>query len=237
MSYRLWYWPNLPGRGEFIRLPMEAAGIAYSEPAREAEDGFAAVIAFLGGMEDRPARAVPVLETGQENIAQTPNILAFLGEEHGIGPSGTRERRYLNQIQLDIADFVEEVHLTHHPIAVMLYYEDQKAEAARNAEAFRHDRIPAYLGYFEKAARANGGDWLVGDRWSCGDTSVALLLAGMDYAFPQRMAALSGEFPKLQAIRQRVFAMPGIAAYRASPRCQKFGMEGIFRHYPELDAA
>lgn len=236
MSYQLWYWPDIPGRGEFIRLPMEAAGIAYSEPARTAADGLAAVAAYLETLDQQPAFAVPLLDTGSEQIAQTPNILAFLGEEHGIGPAGAAQRRYLNQLQIDMADFAEEMHSTHHPVSAYLYYEDQKAEAARVAEAFRTDRVGKYLAHFERAARTSDGDWLVGDEWSCGDTSMAQLLDGLCYAFPRRMAILAPEFRKLQTIRRKISALAGIVSYRQSSRWQAFNQEGLLRHYPEHDA-
>ena len=44
--YRLYYWPGLPGRGEFVRLVLEQAGAAYVDVARlPAADGGGAVIA------------------------------------------------------------------------------------------------------------------------------------------------------------------------------------------------
>ena len=130
MSYALWYWPGLPGRGEFVRLVMEGADIAYTEPARAPglsnDDGMTKVAEHLAAMENRPAFAVPLLELESESIAQTPNILAFLTEMHDIGTKDAAARRYMNQQQLDIADMTEEVHGVHHPIATSLYYDDQK---------------------------------------------------------------------------------------------------------------
>ena len=35
MPYDLWYWPSIQGRGEFVRLPLEAAGIEYRDRARD----------------------------------------------------------------------------------------------------------------------------------------------------------------------------------------------------------
>lgn len=237
MTYVLWYWPGLPGRGEFIRLPLEAAGIAYSEPARAADDGFKAVQDHLESMAAQPAFAVPLLETGTQAIAQVSNILDFLVEEHGLGPADARSRRYLNQLQCDMADLTEEEHSVHHPVATSAYYEDQKDAAQQAAKAFREERIPKYLSHLEAAARASDGDWLMGAHWSTGDMSVAYLLDGLHYAFPQRMAGLSGEYPALERIRTNVSALDAIAAYRASDRWQPFGENGIFRDYPELDAA
>ena len=37
--YELLYWPGIPGRGEFIRLAFEAAGVSYKDVANESEDG------------------------------------------------------------------------------------------------------------------------------------------------------------------------------------------------------
>ncbi|WP_299309300.1 glutathione S-transferase [uncultured Croceicoccus sp.] len=241
MSYDLWYWPGLPGRGEFVRLVLEAADIAYTEPARASglstDDGMSKVAEHLAAMKSRPAFAVPLLETAGESIAQTPNIIAFLTEEHDIGTNDAAARRYMNQLQLDIADMTEEVHGVHHPIATSLYYEDQKDAAMQAAEDFRENRIPKYCNHFEAAVQANGGDWAIGKTWSGLDASLAYLLDGLHWMFPKRMAALAGDYPKLHAIRDAFFALPRIAEYRKSDRCQPFGKEGIFRNYPELDAA
>ncbi|MXP25441.1 glutathione S-transferase [Altererythrobacter indicus] len=237
MAYDLWYWPTLPGRGEFVRLALEAAQIPYKDRAREVEDGFSAIPQHLDAMDTRHAFAVPLLETGSESIAQTPNILLFLAQEHGLGPKDAAGIRYLNQLQCDIADMVEEVHAVHHPISTSLYYEDQKDAAKLAAKHFREERIPKYLSHFERVASAHDGDWLLsGEDWSTGDTSIAYLLDGLHFMFPKRMNALAPEYPRLHSIRDQIFALDAIAAYRSSDRCASFGTEGIFRNYPELDA-
>lgn len=45
MACNLWYWPTIQGRGEFIRLSLEATGIDYRDRARI--DGEKALIADL----------------------------------------------------------------------------------------------------------------------------------------------------------------------------------------------
>jgi glutathione S-transferase len=102
------------------------------------------------------------------------------------------------------------VHQVHHPVGVGLYYEDQKAEAARFAEEFREKRMPKFLGWFERSV---AGEWLAGDRWSYGDTSIFQLIEGLHYMFPKRMKAIEGDYPKLIAIRDRVAGLPGIHDY------------------------
>jgi glutathione S-transferase len=38
-AYELLYWPGMPGRGEFVRLAFEAAGVSYKDPSNESKDG------------------------------------------------------------------------------------------------------------------------------------------------------------------------------------------------------
>lgn len=230
-TYKLWYWAEIQGRGEFVRLAMEAGGIAYTDMARE--QGSDRLIADMKGRTDRPPFAPPYLDTGEQVIAQVANILLYLGDRHGIAPSDDAARRWLHEVQLTITDFIAEVHQVHHPVGVGLYYEDQRAEAARFAKEFREARMPKFLGWFERSVT---GDWLAGDRWSYGDTSLFQLIEGLHYMFPKRMKAIESDYPKLLAIRDRVALLPGIAEYCASDRRIGFNTQGIFRHYPELDA-
>jgi glutathione S-transferase len=234
MSYKLWYWPSLQGRGEFVRLALEGAEIAYEDCARKVgEEG------LLADLNDRTGRtpfAPPYLELDGLVIAQVANILMYLGERHGLAPSNMADRLWLNQLQLTIADLVAEVHNVHHPVAMMDYYDDQKPEAARAAKQFREARMPKYLGHFEDAAQANTGDWLIDHKWTYADTSLFQVIEGLRYMFPQRMKTLEPDYPNLVRIHDQVAALPGIKAYLKSDRRVAFNTDGIFRAYPELDA-
>ena len=234
--YDLWYWPSIPGRGEFVRLALEAGGIAYRDRARI--EGEKALVADMK-VRQQDGRfapfAPPYLVAGDVVIAQAPHILAWLGDRHDLAPRDEPTMLWLIQVQLTIADMVAEVHNVHHPVAVSAYYEDQKAEAARAAGVFRDERMPKFLGWFEAAL--GEGAWLGGERWSYADLSLFQLVEGLAYAFPRRMAALRVEIPKLLALRERVRALPELADYLASDRRIPFNEDGIFRHYPELDGA
>ena len=232
MTYDLWYWAEIPGRGEFVRLTLEAAGIAYRDMARE--QGSDAMMKDMASRRPRPF-APPYLVAGDLCIAQTANILRFLNERHGLGPAEEAGRLLLHQVQLTIADLVEEVHGVHHPVDPGLYYHDQKPEALRAAEAFRSQRMPKYFGWFENLLADAGGDWLVGDRWSSADLSLFHLVAGVDYAFPLRMGGLAPDMKRVRALHDRVHRLPELADYLASDRCLGFNEDGLFRHYPELD--
>jgi glutathione S-transferase len=234
MTYDLWYWPGIPGRGEFVRLALEAGGIAYRDRARTA--GEAGLIADMKKRADQPPFAPPYLVAGRKVIAQTANILLFLGEKHRLAPAREAGRLWVNQLQLTIADVVAEAHDVHHPIAAGLYYEDQKTEALRRAEDFREQRIPKFLGWFEQVLKARG-DWLAGGRrWSYADLSLFHLVDGLDYAFPRRMKRIARSIHRVRALHRRVSGLPELSDYLASDRRLPFG-DGIFRYYPELDAA
>jgi len=233
--YELWYWPTIPGRGEFPRLALEAGKIPYRDMAREAgEDGYKALSKDLGKARDDPPFAPPYLITEEGLvIGQAANILLYLGEEYGLAPLDPAGRLWINQCQLTIADIVSEVHDTHHPVAMGAYYEDQKPEAKRRAEDFRAHRIPKYLGWFERIL-AERGDWLSGEAWSYADLSLFHLVEGLTFAFPRRMATVSSDMPRVLKLRDAVANLPELRDYLSSDRRLPFS-DGIFRHYPELD--
>jgi glutathione S-transferase len=231
----LYYWPTIQGRGEFVRLALEAAGVPYRDVARE-KNGMAAMQAVMdAAREQHPAYAPPVLRDGDLLIGQTANILLYLGRAHGLAPRAEAGRLWAHQLQLTIADVVAEAHDTHHPISVSHYYEDQKAAAKKRARDFIEARIPKYLGYFERVLENSKGANAVGARLSYVDLSLFQLVEGLRYAFPRAMARQEGNWPRLVALRDRVAQLPAIAAYLRSKRRVPFNEDGIFRRYPELD--
>jgi glutathione S-transferase len=238
MRYELYYWAGIQGRGEFVRLALEEAGAEYVDVARQA-GGERAMMRLLGGdgAQHLPF-APPFLKAGQLIIGQTANILLYLGAHHGLAPADEAGRLWAHQLQLTIADFVDEVHDTHHPIASSLYYEDQREEARARTADFVKLRAPKYLGYFERVLEHNSSDpaHLVGTELTYSDLSLFQVVAGLRYAFPRAMARLEPKHPKVVELHDRVAARPRIAAYLASARRIPFNEHGIFRHYPELDS-
>lgn len=241
MRYALYYWPGIQGRGEFVRLALEDAQADYVDIAREPEDRGGGVAALMRVLDDpaidRPPFAPPILKAGRQWIAQTANILLYLGGRLGLAPRDDGGRRWTHQLQLTIADFVVEVHDTHHPLGPTLYYGQQRAAAQRRTREFLAQRLPKYLGYFERVRARNAarGPGLVGDRISYVDLSLAQIVAGLRYAFPAASVGALAACPRLVDLHERVFARPAIARYAASGRRVAFNEDGIFRHYPELD--
>ena len=238
MTYRLHYWPGIQGRGEFVRLALEAAGQPYEDVARQDDGGEGRLVKdWMRKDRVHPPFAPPYLEDGDQLIGQVAAILMHLGRKHGLAPKDEAGALWTHQIQLTLADLVAEVHDTHHPIAMGLYYKDQKPEAARRAKEFRDDRIGKFMGYFERVLDAgpSGGEFLVGQALTYADLGLFQTIEGLRYAFPKTMKINEHNWPKSVALHDRVAALPKIAAYLASPRRIAFNTSGIFRHYPELD--
>ena len=236
MRYELYYWPGIPGRGEFIRLALEEAGAGYRDVGME--DGWEAVADFLD-REDmaRPGFAPPLLKAGRQVLAQTANILLFLGDRLKLAPKSEAGRLWTHQIQLTIADWIVEIHDTHHPLGAHAYYEEQQREARKRAAHFTGERLAQFMDYFETLLiRNTGGDrYLVGRSLTYADLSLFQVIAGLRYAFPETMERLESDYPRIAALADRVEKRPNIAAYLESGRRQPFNESGIFRHYPALD--
>ncbi|WP_342341747.1 glutathione S-transferase C-terminal domain-containing protein [Croceibacterium atlanticum] len=201
------------------------------------EKGADALMADMAARDGFVPFAPPYIVAGDMVIGQTAHILAWLADRHGFGGGDLATDLQLIELQLTVTDIVEEMHSVHHPVSGNLYYEDQKDAAARKAEDFRESRIPKYCDYFEAALGVHPGPFALGDRWTHVDTSLFQMMEGLNYAFPQRMAALGGNYPRLYALCEAVTGIDGIKAYLASGRRLSFNEDGIFRHYPELDAA
>jgi glutathione S-transferase len=234
--YELYYWPTIQGRGEFVRLALEEAGARYVDVARGPRGVPAMMKILRGDKAAAPVFAPPFLKHGERVIAQTANVLAYLAPRLDLVPANEVSRAHALELQLTIADLLVEVHDTHHPIAVGEYYEDQKPAAKKRAASFVASRMPKFLGYFESRLAHNGGRHLVGGRLSYVDLSAFQVVCGLSYAFPNAVARFAPRIPLLLALRDRVADRPRIAAYLASARRIAFNEDGIFRHYPELDA-
>jgi glutathione S-transferase len=236
--YELYYWPDIPGRGEFIRLALEQAGASYVDVARASAAGLSALLSLLEWRDDaNPPFAPPVLRDGDLLIAQTAAILLYLGNRHGLSPRNTKQRLWTHQIQLTICDCVSEVHDTHHPISAGQYYKDQRPQAKRRGAVFRAERLPKFLDWFERILERNphGRTLLVNRNVTYADLSLFQLLEGLCYAFPRAMERRRGAYPRLTALQGLIREQPRICDYLKSSRRMPFNQHGIFRHYVELD--
>jgi len=237
MAYELYYWPGIQGRGEFVRLALEEAGADYVDVARVANGEFALATLLENGDFARPPFAPPFLKDRDLIIGQTAAILLYLGDRHDLAPKDAPGRLWVHQIQLTIADLIGEAHDTHHPLGADLYYREQMPEALRRAATFRKERIPKYLGWFERILIRNreGAGYLVGDGISYADLSLFQAVEGLAYAFPKGAETALADAPHVAALRRSIAQRPRIRAYLESDRRIQFNEQDIFRRYPELD--
>ena len=240
MRYELYYTPSNQGRGEFVRLAFEEAGTEYLDVARMSGRGRGpeAVARFIQNAAlKHPPFVQPFLKAGRRVIGQTANILLYLGPRLALAPKAQADRLWAHQLQLTIADLLKEIQDTHHPVAHGLYYHDQQAEAATYTRHFLAERLPKYLGYFERVlGGAQGRGCMVGTSLSYVDLSMFQLVEGLRFAFPRSMQRLESGYPAIVALHDAIAVRPNIAAYLKSERRMAFNDRGIFRHYPELDA-
>lgn len=238
MTYELYYWDGIQGRGEFVRLSLEEAGATYIDVSRDPDRGTEEMLRFIRGeMVGQAPFAPPFLKDGDQIISHVANILFHLGLRLGLAPDIEAVRTHLNGLQLTITDFVAEVHDTHHPIALSKYFEDQVSEAkARTTEFVRH-RLPKFLGYFENILSKNQNShiYVLGADLTYVDLSLFQLMEGLGYAFPRAMADHTERYPALTRLHAAVRDRPRIAAYLKSDRRLPFSENGIFRRYRELD--
>lgn len=237
MRYELYYWPTIQGRGEFVRLALEEAGADYVDVARRpGRRGVPAMKKVLAAKRlARPPYAPPFLKAGKLVIAQTANILLYLGPRLGLAPRDEAGALWAHQLQLTIADLVTDIHDTHHPISGWLFYEQQRPAAKRRTADFWRYRVPKFLGYFERVLEKSGGPHLLGRRLTYVDLSLFQVVEGLRYAFPKRMKRFERKVPRVIALHDRVAKRPRIAAYLASKRRIAFSQWGIYRYFKELD--
>jgi glutathione S-transferase len=239
--YELYYWPQIQGRGELVRLALEEVGVGYVDVARQATEQGGGIDAIRRVLDDAKRGrhfAPPILVAGEITVSQTASILDFLATRHDVLLPDPASRHRALQLQLTFADFMSEVHDTHHPIATSAYYEEQKEEARKRTAAFLGTRLPKFCNYFEAVLRDNEASkrqHLVGAGFSYVDLSAFQVHSGLAYAFPKAFEAQRKSIPLLVDLRDRVAARPRVSAYLGSTRRVPFSEHGIFRHYPELD--
>ena len=246
--FELLYWPDIPGRGEPIRLCFEETGTPYKDIANEANDGIKAVTSpidpdNIGEGANVPPFAPPMLRRGDLLISQLPNILLYLGPKLGLVPNEEEDPNgiyFVNQLALTALDGLSnEPHDVHHPIAVGAYYEEQKEEAKKKAANYIENRLPKFIGYFErvlKSEASSGGEWLYGGKLSYADLVLFHTVDGVSFALPKAIAKMkeSGKYNGVFALVERVRCRENIGKYLKGDRRQKYSL-GIYRKLSSSD--
>jgi len=217
-EWTLWYWPGIKGRGEYIRLIFEEAGVPYVDAG--VKHGFQAVIdwTWQGGNTGFPVRAPPAVVHGDYVVCNTPAIQAYLGKKFGLYPQDAEQGGHVDQLLAIVTDAVAEGRLAFHPKDFYASHKTQVEESKPYVEQYGKQRLPKYMEYFESLlARNQESGFLVGDKLTVADLAVYHYLAAAQQHYGQYYDAQAA--PLCKAFQARVAARPRIAAYLASDRC------------------
>src|SRR2546425_9333955 len=102
MRYELYYWPEIQGRGEFVRLTLEEAGAPYVDVARLPKDAGGGVHVMMEFLEGKRGGFVPFappfLKHGDRVVSQTAAILQYLAPLLGLVPGDEASALYAHQL-------------------------------------------------------------------------------------------------------------------------------------------
>ena len=260
--YELYYWPGIPGRGEFVRLLFEATSTPYtdvtntaSSSGKKAAPNMGPLLSLLStsnpGTDDGPPPlAPPILKHGELVLSQVSNIMLYLAPKLGLAgrrnngdAEGNKDPAALykiNMLALTALDGLsDEAHETHHPVGTSMYYEDQRDEALRRSKDYVNNRLPKFLGYFERVlqgAASGAGEWWYGGQMTWADLVLWQGLDGVSHAFPAAVEEMrkSGDYARVFEHQDRVADVEAVKTYLESDRRKEYG-QGIWRKYEELD--
>jgi glutathione S-transferase len=173
--YELIYYVGVPGRGEHVRLILEEAGASYTDTQSLPPDQVRAMVTktLNGGQENPPYFAPPLLRHDGLLISQTSNIIMYIGSQLGLAGQTASDTWRVNALALTALDGLSnEVHDTHHPIAIELAWEDQKEESVRRSKEWVTTRLPKLLTYWQQVLSSEvsaSGPWLLGKDFTYAD--------------------------------------------------------------------
>lgn len=230
-GWELFYWAQMKddgknhmiGRGEFVRLLFELAGVPYVDHG-VMDGGAHKVFKFVRGGEnvDFPVFAPPAIKRGSFVLSQTPAIMKFLGKEFGFYPTDVQGEAHADSLMAFVTDFVAEGRLVFHPKCFTMSYFQQMEEAKPHILWFETERLPAFLTYLESAlaynAKSHAGGFMVGASLTYVDVAVFHTLTSANSQFFAAFKRQCANIPRLLALRAHVASLPRVAAYLASAR-------------------
>ena len=141
---------KIKGRGEFLRLLLEDAGVPY----RNTDEGCYTTDMFQKSHQDIKETEVDVFPTlyppmirhcqpGGETVLinQVGACVVYLGEQLGYDPQTSTERARANAIMLNCMDYIADGRSSFHPVDNKMSYHDQKAQGDAASLKFAQTRI------------------------------------------------------------------------------------------------
>ena len=223
--WELYYWTRMKdgqntmiGRGEFVRLLFEAAGVPYIDHGIKDPSSIAHFV-YGGGNTGFPVFAPPVVKKGDFVIFNTPAIMRYVGREVGLFPETPEDAAHADAVIEVITDFMTEGRLVFHPKCFTTTYYEQVEESKPYVAWFEEHRISKFLGYLDRVLKANhASDFTVGAKLTYVDVALFHVLDAAQSQFPHAFDKAVIDFASLQPFMAKIRALPNVAAYLASDR-------------------
>ncbi|ORY01870.1 sigma-class glutathione S-transferase [Basidiobolus meristosporus CBS 931.73] len=228
-TWELYYWPGMPGRGEFMRLLF----IETSTPFKDVyagEDWTA--VGKVNYQLSKEFFALPTIKHNGFMLSQTPVICRYLAVKLNNGVLYPKEELLGYQAEMimaGIVDLTAEGHDAWHPIDKNATYVSQKEQAKPFIEYYEKKRLPKWFSFFEKVLAENekkypsfdeGGPFLVGESISYVDLCMFHILDGIEFQCPEAYAFI--DVPKLKNLKTRIQNRPKIKQYLESAQRSRF---------------
>ncbi|KXZ42755.1 hypothetical protein GPECTOR_120g422 [Gonium pectorale] len=220
---------GIKGRGEYVRLVFEEAGVPYTDVG--VTGGMVSIIDFCwkGGNTGFPVRAPPAIRRGDFVLCGTPVVQAYLGREFGLMPADPRAAAHVEQVLAVVTDGVAEGRLAFHPKDFYASHKTQVEESKPYVKQYGEQRLPKYMQHWEDILRKNEADgeqgFLIGNSLTVADLAVYHYMAAAQQHYRAYFDAV--EAPLAKAHQARIAARPRIAAYLSSGRCQPWDTDSM----------
>ncbi|XP_050411815.1 S-crystallin SL11 [Patella vulgata] len=193
----VYHYFNIRGRGETPRLIFAAAGVEYTDNRIE----FSEWPKLKGSY---PLGALPVFEEDGQQFPESIAISRYLANEFGLAGNSNLEKLKIDVI-VDLLVAIRES-------VVARYFEKDEAKKADILRKCVEEQIPKSFAYIKQCLVENsdGRGFLVGERLSWADLAL-LDLGDMLHGFEVLKDLCN--YPEIKALKERVEAVPNIAAY------------------------
>jgi glutathione S-transferase len=230
---------KIKGRGEFLRLMLEDAGVAYvnsddnlygptgmmdafrGSPENAAAESGHYPVFFPPGLWHRPADGDEVL------INQVGACMIYLGDQLGYAPQTVAEKARANSIMLNALDYVSEGRSSFHPVQNTMSYSDQKEQGDKVSKEFSEHRMKLFLHHFNKVVKTNPSP----ESPIAGGSDVTYADFALFHSLDATASQFNSDFyehawdntdvPELKRYYEWIKARPKLQVYFQSDRCAR----------------
>jgi len=229
VPWELYYWASIKdgknrmiGRGEFVRLLFEAAGVPFVDHGVQDPSSVAAFV-FGGNKDGFPVFAPPIIKKGDFVLFSTPTIMRYLGKQFGLYPKSGEDEAHADAVMELATDFIAEGRLVFHPKCFIASYYEQIEESKPYVAWFEDQRLGKFLNHFEKLLNYNetrfrSSGFVVGNELTYADIALFHVLDAAQNQFPQAFEKVISATTHLRPFMTKIRELPRVSAYLASDR-------------------